>query len=411
MDVSRLTTADSIGDGRSSAVCDWDGDGRADILLKSRTAPRLRFYRNALEEAGNFLEVSLVGNGTTSNRDAIGATVRVRTADANLRQGLRAGEGFLAQSSKRLHFGLGSSTRVEELRVRWPDGTESVFEDLEANRFLEIRQGDSGAVSRILDLSSPSIKWHDLPEPEALPGRVRRVVLASELPMAPLPIPSFENPNRRVRDLPPAPVLLNLWREDCAPCIGELGEFAKSSARIEAMGLEIVPLTLDGASARESATAMLERIGVPTDASGYLDATATQLLLGGIYTEVHPPRSNVPFATPTSFLLDARGNLVVIYHGPVSLDVLEADVAALRSDDPRPVLDRLRHGVRLVHHKRDFEAIAEAFETIGESADAEASPLAEEADRIAAYYRRVDSKTEGYILRDGERRAIPDPKN
>ena len=73
-------------------------------------------------DAGGHLSLQLVG--TQCNRDAIGARVFVHLEGRVLRQTLQAGDSFLAQSSKTLHFGLGEAEQIEQVRVVWPDGSE-----------------------------------------------------------------------------------------------------------------------------------------------------------------------------------------------------------------------------------------------------------------------------------------------
>ena len=96
-------------DGRALAVCDWDQDGDLDLWISNRNAPRLRLLLNEGNRNNHFLSLRLRGNGTSVNRDAIGARVELipkAKGPHRLVRSLRGGEGFLAQSSKWLHFGL-----------------------------------------------------------------------------------------------------------------------------------------------------------------------------------------------------------------------------------------------------------------------------------------------------------------
>lgn len=373
-------------------------------MLKNRTAPRVQVFHNRLAEAGNFLAVELRGNGAGTNRDAIASVVHVEAGDLVQQRTLRAGEGFLAQSSKRLHFGLSSAESVERLRVRWPDGTESEFEGLQANQRVRIHQPEAEGQAARLETIQPQPA--DLASVangacEPLPGRARRIVLGFELPIGPVRIPGFGEPDRRVVDLAGDVVLLNLWREDCAPCQKELGAFGRAADRLAELGVRVVPLTLDGAAAEEPALTNLRRLGFPTADSGYLDRPAMEVLMDAVYAHVHQPRNNLDFVTPTSFLLDAEGNLLVLYHGVVDIETLAADVREIRSDDPLPVLDRLRHGFRLVHHRRDLGELARALAALPEREDS--ALRAEDVVPLVEYYLGLDATTRGYILKDGER--------
>ena len=124
-DASYVSGGDFPDDSRAVAAVDWDDDGRLDLMLKSRTAPRLRFLRN-VGPAARWLKLDL--RGTRCNRDAIGATVLVDLGPQVLRKTLYAGDGYLAQSSKRLHFGLGEGADVRSVSVRWPGGEEERYE-------------------------------------------------------------------------------------------------------------------------------------------------------------------------------------------------------------------------------------------------------------------------------------------
>ena len=136
-------------DGRAIAISDWDHDGDLDLWVSNRNAPRLRLMRNDAVSSNHFLALELIGNGISSNRDAIGARVEIMTRGSRtgkrLIATLRAGEGFLSQSSKTLHFGLGQTTVVEKVLVSWPDGREDVFSDLLVDRLHRIRQGETKA--------------------------------------------------------------------------------------------------------------------------------------------------------------------------------------------------------------------------------------------------------------------------
>ena len=150
-DVSAILGLDFADDGRALAATDWDGDGDLDLWFKNRTGPQLRFMRND-GAAGHFVSLKLTG--TKCNRDAIGARVEVRVGGRRIVQTVTAGSGYLAQSSKRLHFGLGQSETIEGVLVRWPDGSENSYEALDTNRWVVIRQGKGVEASR--EFSKPA---------------------------------------------------------------------------------------------------------------------------------------------------------------------------------------------------------------------------------------------------------------
>jgi len=95
-------------------------------------------------DPGDHHFVSLALEGKTCNRDAIGARVELVTEDRPddvLIRTLHAGEGFLGQSSKRIHFGLGTCEQIARVTVRWPGGEAEDFEGVVANHFQWLVQG------------------------------------------------------------------------------------------------------------------------------------------------------------------------------------------------------------------------------------------------------------------------------
>lgn len=392
-DVSMISSCDCEGDGRSVATVDWDDDGRLDLVLKSRTGPRLQFFQNRYPASRHYLVLELQGNGETTNRDAIGAIVSADLGDRVLRQTLLASDGFLAQSSKRVHLGLGDSESVRELTVAWPDGTESVFHDVPADLRLRIVQGEE--VPLPLAARTIPAMARVLPRPlEADHEGISRAVLAFELPMSAAPLPGYDAPGRRVADLAGRTVLIDLWQTTCLPCRRELLEFRERADEIEKSGLRIVPINLDEEIDDEISRPIVARYDLAWDAGVRDDRFDRTLQI--VYEEIFGERSNLKMPLPTSLLLDARGNLVVVYLGPVEVDQLLADVAELERDDPRPVLDRLSRGQRLVHPKRAFGALARRFEEAGLS-------------DLADYYRDVDAKKRSYFIEGGERHFARDP--
>jgi hypothetical protein len=153
LDVARPLGADSDRDGRGVAVADLDGDGRLDVVITNNDAPPT-VYLNRLRRVGNWTRLTLAGR--PSNRDAIGARVRLTVAvngkpRTMLRQ-VEAGSGYASQSETALHFGLGAAARVERVEVTWPSGREQRFEgaalDGLVNRAVYLEEGGRFTTSR-----------------------------------------------------------------------------------------------------------------------------------------------------------------------------------------------------------------------------------------------------------------------
>ena len=122
-DISAVTNLDFKDDGRCVGLLDWDLDGDLDLWMVNRTAPRVRLLSNNWANVNRYLSLKLIGQ--TCNRDAVGARVEVELEGGRrLVDTVRAGDGFLTQSTKWLHFGLGQDPMISRLRVRWPGNTE-----------------------------------------------------------------------------------------------------------------------------------------------------------------------------------------------------------------------------------------------------------------------------------------------
>jgi len=123
---------------RSSVVFDIDGDGSLDIVTNEfNAAPQVLVSDLARRKKIRFLKVSLTG--TVSNRNGLGATVKVK-AGPNVYVKYNDGKsGYLSQSVLPLYFGLASAAKVDRIEVLWPSGKRSVLDkDIELNRTIVI---------------------------------------------------------------------------------------------------------------------------------------------------------------------------------------------------------------------------------------------------------------------------------
>jgi enediyne biosynthesis protein E4 len=130
--------------GRGLAIADLWNDGRASAVVNNLDdVPML-----LVNEAANhnyWLGLQLVG--TKSNRDAIGARVTVRAADRSWVDEVRSGSSYSSSSDLRLHFGLGSASRVDSVLVRWPNGESETFVGPAIDGIRELREGSGKAVA------------------------------------------------------------------------------------------------------------------------------------------------------------------------------------------------------------------------------------------------------------------------
>ena len=112
--------------GRALASTDFDRDGRVD-LIAGHLDSAVALLENQSTD-GHFLQLVLVG--TASERDAIGATLKVTTNQGQFVNCQTGGDGFLCTNEPLLDFGLGNATRVKSLEIQWPSGQTQVLSNL-----------------------------------------------------------------------------------------------------------------------------------------------------------------------------------------------------------------------------------------------------------------------------------------
>ena len=346
--VSAITGLDFPDDGRALAAVDWDHDGDLDLWFFNRTGPRLRLMCNqtiVADSVSNKGFLALRLQGTTSNRDAIGARVEVvlkeETSDSGkqdsqiatrqpLIQTLYAGDAYLSQSSKWLHFGLGLNGVIDHVTIRWPQGEVERFTDIDAkNRYLLVE--GSGRAEKI-DASRQLASLTASLQTPTTSDIASRIILSNRLPMPILRPNAYDGSKLPTIGTEGQPLLVNFWASWCVACVSELHEFTESEERLRETGLDILALSVDGLGAEgqgnsDDAEQILEKINFP-----FSSGVATRELLDklAIVQRIILNR-RPPFAVPTSFLLDSDGYLAAIYRGPVSVDVLCGDIARLDS--------------------------------------------------------------------------------
>jgi enediyne biosynthesis protein E4 len=119
------------------AAADFDNDGAVEILVNnSHDRPSLLKNKG---DHGNWILLNL--QGTKSNRDAIGARVIVRAGKHQQSDEVRSGGGYDSQSDLRLHFGLGTATKVDDIEIRWPSGLVQHLPNVTGNQIVKIVEG------------------------------------------------------------------------------------------------------------------------------------------------------------------------------------------------------------------------------------------------------------------------------
>jgi len=129
---------------RGVAVADFDNDGDLDILVSNNgQAPQL--LQNDGGNANHWLELFLIG--THSNRDAVGARVKLVAGDLILYEQRKGGMSYQSAQDPRLHFGLGLHAVVGAIEIFWPSGAVTKLADLKSDRIISVKE-DVGIVER-----------------------------------------------------------------------------------------------------------------------------------------------------------------------------------------------------------------------------------------------------------------------
>jgi hypothetical protein len=126
--------------GRGAAFDDLDNDGCVDVvILNSRSGPTI--LRNESATGNHWIQVQL--RGVKTNRDGVGARVKVVAGDFSQIDEVHSGRSYQSHFGSRLHFGLGKHNRVDRIEVRWIGGGVDVLENEAADRLLTITEGTS----------------------------------------------------------------------------------------------------------------------------------------------------------------------------------------------------------------------------------------------------------------------------
>jgi hypothetical protein len=123
--------------GRGVAFGDYDNDGDPDILMSSNDGP-VALLRNENAHGNHWLGVRCVGS--RSNRSGLGVRITLTSGGRTQTRETRTASSYLSSSDPRLLFGLGAAQRVDRLEARWPSGKVQELQNLEADRYLELRE-------------------------------------------------------------------------------------------------------------------------------------------------------------------------------------------------------------------------------------------------------------------------------
>ncbi len=151
-EIGRAAGTDLLLNSRGIAVADFWNRGVLDIAVAASTG-RHALLRNEVGRRRNYLAVEVVGAASSlpdgTNRDGVGARVTLHHGESRQMREVVLGDGYGAQNSLRLYFGLGELEAVDEIVVRWPrSGREQRFSQVAGGRIIEVTEGRDELVEK-----------------------------------------------------------------------------------------------------------------------------------------------------------------------------------------------------------------------------------------------------------------------
>lgn len=122
---------------RGAAVADFNHDGKLDVVVTALSAPA-EIWMNDSPDGNHWIELAL--EGTKSNRDGIGAKIRISAGGQAQYDQLSHAAGYASSSAGLVHFGLGAAKTVDEIEILWPSGTRQVLTEVPADRIVRIKE-------------------------------------------------------------------------------------------------------------------------------------------------------------------------------------------------------------------------------------------------------------------------------
>lgn len=343
-DVSMMSGLGLPDDARGLAVTDWDGDGDLDVWVSNRTAPRLRLLRNdyATENGKSSLQLRLEGDpAKRCPRDAIGAVVTVGLKDADgerrvVRQ-VTAGTGFLSQSSKSVHIGLGDSATVTSINVRWPGARQAGQESFVpvAAGAWRLRQG-TGRAQEAPRLSNKGalLAADTFTEPDAESEALVR--LTEPRKVSAVAYRTWTGAAEQIN--PREPTLLLLWASWCQPCLKELSHLFANREAVHEAGMRMIAINIEEAQAalEDGAAPSVDVLQRALRKTGWIlpsgrgDAALLEELDQARRAVLYPQEA---MPLPSSFLLH-DGRLVSFSQGAISVPDIVEEARRLTRSEP-----------------------------------------------------------------------------
>ena len=328
LDVSAVAGMDFVQDGRSFALADFDHDGRLEVLLKNRNAPQVLLLKNLVRDLPPSIAIRL--RGTKSNRDAIDAVVTIETSSGRQTRSLQAGSGFLAQHTKELLFGLADAKGNVQVSIRWPSGLMQQVRDLPQNHRIWIEEGKDGVRTQPFRGAGTATSAAALAKSEESPETIETWLVA------PFAAPDFSlsdesGKTQTLSAMRGKPVLLTFWASGSTDCQRTLETLANRHAGWLGKGWQLLAVNCDEVSGSRADRQPKSRLLFPA-----VQATED---VAGVYNVLfrYLFDRHRDLSLPTSFLIDAKGEIVKIYQGALRADHVDQDFQHI----PRTPAERL----------------------------------------------------------------------
>lgn len=320
-----LIGLDCLEDGRSFVLSDFDGDGRLEVVLKNRNAPQIRMFHNELEQLGPAIAFSL--RGTRSNRDAIGAVVELETSLGRQRKSVRAGSGFLSQNTKVLHFGLGEAHGPVRAIVKWPSGSQQVFENLPPGHRLEIEEGSATYKASLFNVPRkyrPPTIQSAREDPPA--GHLTWLIEPISPPH--FALPDQDGRRHSLEDAKGRTQWLVFWGRGCDRSRELLLAIEDAKSEWKSSGLNVLSILVDshGGAATDSSSAADRRFSFPVLVADELTTNIYNIFNRYLFDRRRE------MTLPTSYLIDGEGNVVKVYCGTVKPEQVLEDARTIPAD-------------------------------------------------------------------------------
>ena len=325
-DLSAIIGLDFVEDGRAFALADFDLDGRQEVFLKNRNAPQLRVLKNALPSLPPSIAFRL--RGTKSNRDAIGAVITIEAEKGKQTRSLQAGSGFLSQHSKDVFFGLGSIRGPIAVSIRWPSGLVQELPDLPVNHRIWIEEG--AGPSRVEPFRSPRAAQAGDAKPQAvetLPDTVETWLLAP-VSAPEVSLPDWNGRMHALSGMKDKPLLLHFGAVGDDRTQKDWLNFKERYSQWSSRGFQLLAISFGETTGEHTRN---RNLPFPMLA-GSDDVAAIYNIVYRYLFDRHRD-----LALPSSFLIDAEGQIVKVYQGPMDPAQVEHDFRNV----PRSAADRL----------------------------------------------------------------------